>query len=384
MRRRVLMIGGSLLVLVTLVAVGVTALGASSSAGQTSHRSRVHVTTLTMQAASAYRPHAPAGATDDYHCTLVNPHVTHNSYIISSHFFPNSAEVHHAILFLVPPGLARTAEADNVGGKGWSCFGESALPHTSLADISNTPWLTAWAPGHGADVEPIGTGVPFPKGSLVVMQEHYNLLVGDKPVRSKLELDTVPETTPLDPLNLDLLPAPPNVPCPTGATGPLCSRTAELANLGQRFGESAVIFDDTIERICGENPNDPPVGDTASCTWPLGDSGYIVRLGVHMHLLGVSMKFVLDPGTPQARTLLDVPDYNFHYQRSYNLAKAVPIKPGDRVQVTCTYNPSLEQTVPILRRVPPHFVVWGDGSTDEMCLGLVLTTPYAPHPVDGV
>lgn len=375
------MVGVSVVALAVLAALGVVT--ATTSGAQST--SKVQVTTLSMEGSKAYTPHAPPGATDDYHCTLVNPHVTHNSFIISSHFYPNSPEVHHAILFLVPPSLAAKAEADNVDGRGWSCFGETPLPNTgSFADISNTPWLTAWAPGHGADVEPAGTGVPFPKGSLVVMQIHYNLLIGDKPVRARLTLDTVPSSTPLDPLSLQLMPAPPNIPCPAGSAGALCNRTAELANLGQRFGKSAITFDDFLENFCGENPASPPVGDTATCTWPIFDPGWVVRLGVHMHLLGVSMKFVLDPGTPKARTLLYVPNYNFHYQRSYNLAKAVPVGPGDKIQITCTYNPTLEQTVPILRRVPAHFVVWGDGSTDEMCLGLVLTTPYAPHPVDGV
>ena len=107
-------------------------------------------TTISLQGAS-YTPKAAAGGTDDYHCTLINPHVTKNSYIVSAHFYPNSVEVHHAILFLIPPNLAAQARADDKSGKGWTCFGESALPGTaSLRQISNTPWLTAWAPGHGA------------------------------------------------------------------------------------------------------------------------------------------------------------------------------------------------------------------------------------------
>ena len=66
--------------------------------------------------AKPYTPKASFGGTDDYHCTLMNPHVTQNSYVISSQFFPGSAEDHHAILFLVPPSLAATAERDNANG----------------------------------------------------------------------------------------------------------------------------------------------------------------------------------------------------------------------------------------------------------------------------
>jgi hypothetical protein len=338
------------------------------------------ITTVDLTMSTPYTPKAPRGATDDYHCTLLDPHVKQNSYIISSQFFPGSLEDHHAILFLVPSSLAATAERDNVGGKGWTCFGEAPLPDTSLAQISNTPWLSAWAPGHGADNLPNGTGILLPAGSLVIMQVHYNLLVGDKPVKNSLVLHTVPATTPLLPLKLDLMPAPPDIPCAPGVTGPLCSRAASLANLGQRFGQSAVQFVNVLESVCGRSANNPPASDSTSCEWPVYDSGYIVRVGAHMHLLGATFKMVLNPGTPQAKTILYVPNYNFHYQRSYNLLKPVAVSPGDKVQVTCTYNPKLQQELPALRSIPPHFVTWGDGSSDEMCLGLMWTSASLPNP----
>lgn len=337
------------------------------------------VTTISLQAPSAYKPHPPNGGTDDYHCTLVNPHVQENSFIISSHFYPNSVEVHHAILFLVPPAAVPAAEAANDGGKGWTCFGEAVLGN-SLADIGQTPWLSAWAPGHGEDVLPAGTGQPLPKGSLVVMQIHYNLLLGDKPVRAKLVLHTVPASTPLRPMSLALMPAPPDIPCPAGVSGPMCNRSASLAYLGQRFGADAVSFVNTLEEICGRDPSDPPAGDSTSCTWPVTKAGTIVRVGAHMHLLGRTLQITLNPGTPEQKTVLDVTDYNFHYQRAYNLATPISVVPGDKLQVTCTYDPTLRQELPTLRNLPPQYVTWGDGSSDEMCLGLVMTVPPAGSP----
>src|SRR5665213_3369224 len=73
-------------------------------------------TTISMRGAS-YKPSAPAGGTDDYHCTLINPHVTKSSYIVKAQFFPNSVEVHHAILFLIPPNLAALVVGEGPGGK---------------------------------------------------------------------------------------------------------------------------------------------------------------------------------------------------------------------------------------------------------------------------
>jgi Copper type II ascorbate-dependent monooxygenase, C-terminal domain len=327
----------------------------------------------------AYKPGAVVGSTDDYHCTLLNPRVTKNSYIISSQFVPGSTEDDHAALFLVPPSLAATAERDNKVGKGWTCFGEGALPNTALAGLTQVPLLSFWAPGHGIDLLPKGTAVALPAGSLVIMQVHYNLLVGHKPVKDSLVLHTVPASTPLQSLHLDLMLAPPDIPCPAGVTGPLCDRAASLANQGQRFGQSAVDEVSGIESICGNDPSNPPVGNTATCTSTFGRNGDIVRVQAHMHLLGTTFKVVLDPGTPQARTVLDVPHYDFHDQRSYNLATPIPVTAGEPVQVTCTYDPTLAQELPVLRKTPPHFVTWGDGSTDEMCIGLAWTSDVLPN-----
>jgi hypothetical protein len=347
---------------------------ATTSAGAATPRTNQ----IVLQAPEAYTPRAPAGGgTDDYHCTLLDPRLTKNAFITSINFQPNSPEVHHEITYAVPPDLVAEAEAQNAGGKGWTCFGESSLSGSTASRSldGGTPWLTAWGPGHNLSTEPAGTGAPMPAGSLVIVQEHYNLLAGDRPVRSKLTLDTVPATTPLRPLRLELTAAPPDVPCPSGASGPMCSRSAELASVGQRFGASQELMVDGLEERCGRSVTDPPEGDSTSCTWPIRGRGNIVELTPHMHLLGVSMTFVLDPGTPTQRTLLAVTDYDFHYQRGYDLAKPVAVGPGDTIGITCTYDPTREQELPILRKIPPHFVTWGDGSTDEMCLGLVFMTP---------
>ena len=371
-----------------LAGVAAAALLTSCSSASTSSAAHLvvdnsPVTTLSMTSPVAYTPHAQAGGTDDYHCTLLNPRVKQNSFIVASQFFPgkgpSTVEVHHAILFLVPPGLVSAAETANSGGNGWTCFGEPPVLGRGLGQFLNMPWLSAWAPGHGKDVLPLTTGTPLAKGSLIIMQVHYNLLVGDKPVKPSVQLETVPASAKLRPTTIQPIVAVPNIPCPTGISGPLCDRTAEIADLDQRFGFYMGLFDAGMEAICGENPSSPPVGDSTSCVWHIGKAGYIVRDMAHMHLTGVSETLTLNPGTPQAHTLMDVPDYNFHFQRAYDLKRWVQVTPGESVKVSCTYNPTLDQQLPALRSLPPHFITWGDGSSDEMCLGLVWEVPLNPH-----
>jgi Copper type II ascorbate-dependent monooxygenase, C-terminal domain len=336
-----------------------------------------HVSSIWLKSAT-YTPKAPPGATDDYHCTVVDPHIAHTSYIVSSQFFPGSVEDHHAALFLLPPSLVAQARRDEVFKNGWTCFGEGTLPNTPLADFAETTLLSNWSPGSGAIDFPTDTGFVVPAGSMVIMQVHYNLLVGDKAVKNSLVLHTVPLSTPLLPLHVQEIEAAPDIPCPTGVTGPLCNRATSLADQGHRFGQTAVVEVDGIEALCGRNPSDPPEGNSTSCTQSMSTGGYIVRVAPHMHLLGVGFSMVVDPGTPEAKTVLTVPNYDFHHQRAYNLATPVRVTAGEPVEMTCTYNPTLAQELPVLRKVPPHFVTWGDGSTDEMCVGVTWTSATLP------
>jgi len=356
--------------LALVILVAATAIGAGL--GERSAGASAPVVTSRSMSGKIYTPKSVNGATDDYHCTLVDPHLTKSTYIVSSQFFPNSIEVHHAILSLVPPEKAAAARLADHGGKGWTCFGESALPSGEFSNpFANTGWLAVWVPGQKLDPEPAGTGMFLPAGSMLIEQIHYNLLKGAKPVHASIKLNTVPKSTNLKPLAIQLRLASPDVPCPEGVTGPLCSRDAALADLGKRFGPKAIVESQGIEMLCGRNPFNPPVGVSTTCVQPAEVGWKILRITPHMHLTGVAMTVTLNPGTPKAKVLVDSPRYNFDDQRFYNLKTPVVTQPGDTIGVTCTYDPKLRQELPQLRKQPPRFIIWGDGSSDEMCLAIM-------------
>ena len=62
--------------LVGAVLVAATAVVASSAGASTPPTS-----TITLQVAKSYQPKAQPGTTDDYHCTVMDPHVTQNAYV---------------------------------------------------------------------------------------------------------------------------------------------------------------------------------------------------------------------------------------------------------------------------------------------------------------
>jgi hypothetical protein len=328
---------------------------------------------VTLKMPQPYEPVAPKGGTDEYRCFLVDPKLTTNAYLTGSQFLPqNTAIVHHAIFFRVDPGQAAKARAVDAAdpGEGWTCFGDAGIG-------GDAGWVAHWAPGANETLLSAGVGYPMPPGSLLVMQVHYNLLAtGGKPAgtdQSSIRLRLTDGTRKLAPLDTLKLPAPIELPCAAGESGALCDRKAAIADVTHRFGDDVGSTEDGLVQMCDNGT--PTPGTTQHCDRPVRDAGTIYAVAGHMHLLGRSIKIELNPGTAGARTLLDIPQYNFDDQAIHPLATPVAVKPGDKLRVTCTHDAGLRKLLPQLRTLPPRYVVWGDGTSDEMCLGLVIWSP---------
>ena len=102
----------------------------------------------------------------------------------------------------------------------------------------------------------------------------------------------------------------------------------------------------------------------------------IRAVGGHMHLLGTSISVELNPGTTRSKLLLEIPRWDFHWQGAYFLTTPVTAQPGDTLRVTCRFDATRRSKV----RPPqkPRYTLWGEGTTDEMCLG-VLQTGVTPQ-----
>jgi hypothetical protein len=93
-----------------------------------------------------------------------------------------------------------------------------------------------------------------------------------------------------------------------------------------------------------------------------------------MHLLGRSLKLILNPGTTKEKLLLDRSNYNFDDQSATVLPEPIAVKKGDVIRVECTFDPTLRQKLPALKDLEPRYVTWGEGSSDEMCLGVIAAS----------
>jgi Copper type II ascorbate-dependent monooxygenase, C-terminal domain len=214
-------------------------------------------------------------------------------------------------------------------------------------------------------------------GSLLILQIHYNLLATDgKPAgsdRSAVRLrltDGTPQTRELETWSLD---APTDLPCAADESGPLCDRAASIADVTKRFGpEVGGTADEQLEE-CGQSA--PKPGDTQTCDHKVPAPMTLFAGFGHMHMLGRAMKVELNPGTPNAKVVLDVPQFDFDNQRLDKLPSPVEIGPGDTLRVTCTHDAGLRKRLPQLSKLPPRYVVWGDGTSDEMCIGIMTVSP---------
>jgi hypothetical protein len=326
-----------------------------------------------------YEPAPRIGAADDYRCFLVDPELDEDAFITGVQFLPGNDEiVHHAILYRVPPEQVTAAEERDAAedGTGWSCFGGSGLDTDvrELSSLDSAPWLAAWAPGGREQRYADHLGVWVEAGSRIVLQVHYNLHHATGTDTTQVRLRMAPGDAGLTPLETMLLPAPVELPCAPDEDGELCDRDNALLDLAARFGPESWHPVGRLQLLCGGDPAAPAPGPTQSCDRTVHEPMTVYAGAGHMHLLGRSISIELNPDTDTATTLLDVPQYNFDNQGSRPLAEPVAVAAGDTVRITCTHDVGLRQLLPALRDEPPRYVVWGDGTTDEMCLGILAVT----------
>jgi hypothetical protein len=326
-----------------------------------------------------YTPHADVG-TDDYRCFLIDPKLTSKAFITGVQFQPgNAAVVHHAILFRVRPEQVSVAQHRDSAqpGPGWTCFAGTGVAEDStdpVGALNTAPWLAAWAPGGHEQVSAKGVGVEVDAGTQIVLQVHYNLRAGKGPDSTHVRLRLSPASASLKPLTTMLLPAPVELPCASGQTGPLCDRAASMRDLAARVGPQAYATVAGLQLLCGGSLTAPKPSVTQSCDRKVQDSVVIRAAAGHMHLLGRAISIELDPGTPRARKILDITSWDFDNQSAHNLATPLRIGPGDTIRVTCTHDARLRDLVPELQDLPSRYVTWGEGTSDEMCLGILLVT----------
>lgn len=301
---------------------------------------------LKMEMPEAY---SPRQSPDDYRCFVLDWKEEKKTFVVGMNVVPgNSKIVHHAIAFLIPPeGAEEYLKLDAAEpGPGYTCFG-------GAGGKARPGWLGAWAPGGGAAMYPPDTGIPVRPGSKVVLQVHYNTLASDGPVSdvTAIELALAPSVE----RNAALIPwANPNWLKPGGMVIPPYE-----ANVTHTFSFAP----------------SQALGWLSGGVLPSASRVRIWSAALHQHLLGKSGRIEIEKANGEKQCLLDVPRWDFHWQRGYGFSKEQVLEAADKLRITCTWDNSAEHQ-PFIdgQRGMPRQVEWGEGTTDEMCLGVLFVS----------
>ena len=293
---------------------------------------------LTMSMPVDYTPVTTPDNPDEYRCFVIPWTETATKYVTGFRAVPgNPKVVHHVIAFYASPSqVAEYQQLDERDpGAGYSCFGGTGGPSRA--------WIGAWAPGSLGSDMPAGTGLAVEPGSAIILQLHYNVLTaGPEPDRTRIEMkldDTVTREARIQPW-------------------------ANPQWLGSQLMKIPAGAPDTMHAF----EYDPS---------PLFGGGFdIYAAGLHMHTLGTQARASITRAGGGSACLLQIDDWNFHWQGQYGLRTPVTFNPGDKLRVECHFDNSPENQ-PLVGGQPrtPQDVYWGEGTTDEMCLGVFYVVP---------
>jgi mono/diheme cytochrome c family protein len=285
-------------------------------------------------------PYLPAQQPDDYRCFLLDwPHAT-TTYVTGFRARPDDLRtVHHIIAYGIAPELVPEYEALDAADPalGYTCFGGPGGSLTGPDSAGN--WLGAWAPGGITGDYPEGTGIEMAPGSKVVLQIHYSTLVdGLRPDRSGVELKLDGEverpayTMPwMDPAWISG-----GMPIPAGQSGVVHAFELDPTQFMS-------LLTDAVP------PNAP----------------FEIHSAVHhMHKLGTRAEQRVNRGDGSQTCLLQLPRWDFNWQQSYRFVQPVRFEPGDTLRLACEWDNSAGD----------QWVNFGEGTGDEMCLGIFYIT----------
>jgi polyisoprenoid-binding protein YceI/mono/diheme cytochrome c family protein len=333
---------------------------------------------------------------NDYRCFVLDPHLTKPMYMTGYTVTPDQiTEIHHAQIFHIDAAQAKAGEqmSGQDGKPGWSCYAGPSLPdgggfkafkskHAQdqlkkgfVGGFTGQPGLVAgWVPGQDPVIYPENSGIKMEAGDALVLQIHYHYDTTPVPDRSTVSLQLTPGTEKVKELDIINPIAPVEIPCMPGVVAPLCDRNAAIADDNRLYGPGGGSIEGGLLLLCGKTSDQlaanfkDGVAHT-TCDYQVPYDGTIVGVLGHMHTLGKSFRLTLEPGTPQQKILLDLPVWNFDWQMNYGLAQPIHVTGGEKIEMSCSWDRSLEPNR------APKYIVFAEGTEDEMCFGTYAMIP---------
>ena len=135
----------------------------------------------------------------------------------------------------------------------------------------------------------------------------------------------------------------------------------------QRFG-SAGNTNNLLHLLCGTELKAVAHHRPAPAT--INKPMTILGAAGHMHLLGRQLKIEANPGTAGREDAPRHPDLGLR-QPGRQADRPGPPRRGRQGRVTCKHVQWLRDVLPAFEGPSRKYVVWAEGTTDEMCLGML-------------
>jgi hypothetical protein len=295
--------------------------------------------------------YTPTLRPDDHRCFAIEWPLDEFSYVTGVDVQPDQVEeVHHVIVSIAEPEDAETYYAENGedGRPGWYCLG--------MGGVSGAPLprqIGGWVPGAGREPPPEGTGIGVKPGSVMIVQMHYNTLVADpRPDQSLILVETAEEVE--RPASSSLI------------TDPrwLAPGGMPIAAGDPNARHAVTLPTNILALVRGE-----PAGIGIADPWVL-HNGFI-----HMHTRGTTGRLTLLRKNGTKQVMLDIREWDFNWQSTYQFERELLMEPGDRIKLECTWdNTDANQDIVNGVQQKAQYIEWGDGTGDEMCLYSILMT----------
>ena len=264
----------------------------------------------------------PASGDVKYTYEIVHTGFTEGQWVSQSEIRPTSpANVHHAVVYVRPPGSDWLKHAPiGVPFTASDMTDEQDLrdTHMTTADI-----LLVYAPGSSPDNWPAGMAKFVPAGSDLVFQMHY----------------TTHGRRAIDQTSIGLI----------FAKQPPAQRVLTLQLTNDLFIIPPGVPDFRVE-VHGSLPQD----------------AMLLSFFPHMHLRGKAFEYNIVHPDGSTQTLLRLNHYHFHWQLSYRLAEPRFLKAGTKLQAVAWYDNTEDNP----HNPDPNVEVrWGGQTYEEMMVG---------------
>lgn len=259
---------------------------------------------------------------DEYRCFVIPSGLSQNAYLRAVEAIPSNHEaVHHILIYQDVTGEGRLKD-EATPEPGYISFGGPGVSANLVG---------AWAPGYQVTLMPAGTGVKLNANADLIVQMHYPKGAAGLTGQATLNFFFTPTTQDIRSINLV----------------PIINHTP-LSLIGGPLS----IPGNTVK--------------TYHSKFKLPVSISVLAVAPHMHYIGRSMlAFAV---TPQNDTipLVNVPDWDFHWQASYFFQKAQVIPAQSTLHAFALYDNTMNN--PFQPSNPPQLVIEGEATTDEMML----------------